>query len=92
MTKEEIEAIVNARVDAALSIQFRKLLDLAINGGPGAFTEPTPPNNLLPLIRDQALVRQFDEHLANHASGSAETEHSHSQYVLRDALRQALGG
>ena len=64
MTKEEIEALVNARVDAALSAQFRKLLDLAINGGPGQYTDAQ--GNPLPLIRDKGLI----EHIQNHPPAS----------------------
>lgn len=54
MTKEEIEALVNQRVDAALAAQFRPLLNLAINGGQGAYTDPQ--GKPLPLIRDNDLV------------------------------------
>lgn len=64
MTKEEIEALVNQRVDAALAAQFRPLLNLAINGGPGAFTDAA--GNPLPLIRDEALLESFENHIATH--------------------------
>ena len=64
MTKEEIEALVNKRVDAALSAQFRPLLELAINGGPGQYTDAQ--GNPLPLIRDQGLI----EHIQNHPPAS----------------------
>ena len=63
MTKEEIEALVNKRVDAALSAQFRKLLDLSLNGGEGQYADGD--GNPLPLIRVKAL----DEHVANHRAG-----------------------
>lgn len=68
MTKEEIEALVNQRVDAALAAQFRPLLNLAINGGPGAFTDAA--GNPLPLIRDRALVNAVDLHIASHPAPS----------------------
>ena len=70
MTPEQIEALVNARVDAALAGQFRLLLNLAINGGPGQYTDAQ--GNPLPLIRDRALVTALDEHIANHAPGRGE--------------------
>ena len=72
MTKEEIEALVNARVDAALAAQFRKLLDLAVNGGPGAFTDPQ--GNPLPLIHDRTLI----EHLVSHPSGDTGQVQDHT--------------
>ena len=73
MTADEIEALVNARVDTALAAQFRKLLDLAVNGGEGAFTDAQ--GNPLPLIRDKGLL----EHLVNHPSGDTGQvpEHTH---------------
>lgn len=63
MTKAEVEALIDAKIKLALAIDnaddvrltaFRKLLDLAVNGGPGAFTDAQ--GNPLPLIRDRALV------------------------------------
>ncbi|HML99521.1 MAG TPA: hypothetical protein PKD75_13690 [Tepidiformaceae bacterium] len=77
MTREEIEALVNQRVDAAMAAQFRTLLNLAINGGPGAYTDSQ--GNPLPLIRDHALVTEVREHLANHAAGvtGQVPEHTH---------------
>ena len=63
MTRAEIEALIDARIKLALAIDnnddvrvasFRKLLDLAVNGGPGAFTDAQ--GNPLPLVRDNALV------------------------------------
>lgn len=81
MTKEEIEALIDERIKAALASaddlvrlsSFRKLLDLAVNGGPGAFTHPS--GNLMPLIRDKGLL----EHLADHDTGYTDEvqEHTH---------------
>ena len=65
MTKDEIEALIDSRIKLALAIDnnddvrvaaFRKFLDVAINGGPGAFTDPA--GKPLALIRDNALVEQ----------------------------------
>ena len=64
MTKDEIEALVNQRVDAALAAQFRTLLNLAINGGVGEYTDAN--GNPLPYIRDEALVRAVKEHIESH--------------------------
>ena len=65
MTKDEIEALIDARIKLALAIDnnddvrvanLRKFLTLAINGGEGGFTDAT--GDPLPLIRDNALVAQ----------------------------------
>lgn len=50
MTDDEIRKLV----DTAIAAQFRALLNLAVNGGPGAFTDPQ--GNPLPLVRDNDLV------------------------------------
>lgn len=68
MTKDEIEALVNQRVDAALAAQFRTLLNLAINGGVGEYTDAN--GNPLPYIRDEALVRAVKEHIESHPTTS----------------------
>jgi len=67
MTKEEIEALVSAKVNAALSAQFRPLLGLAINGGPGQYADSQ--GNPLPLVRDEALLA------AHKAQAQALTDH-----------------
>lgn len=56
------EEIANAlEIDNALDVRllhFRRLLELAVNGGPGAFTDATGAP--LPLIRDRELVARVE--------------------------------
>lgn len=63
MTKDEVEALIDSRIKLALAIDNQddvriasllKLMDLAINGGPGGFTDAQ--GNPLPLVRDRSLV------------------------------------
>lgn len=68
MTREEVEKLIDQKIAMALAIdngddvrlaQFRKLLDLAINGGTGQFTDAQ--GKPLPLIRDRALIQAVEE-------------------------------
>jgi hypothetical protein len=65
MTKEEIEKIIDQRLALAFAVDnaddvrlahFRRLLNLAVNGGDGAFADAQ--GKPLPLIRDADLVER----------------------------------
>ena len=68
MTKEEIEKLIDQKLALAFAVDnaddvrlvhFRRLLDLAINGGEGAFADAQ--GRPLPLIRDRALIKAVEE-------------------------------
>lgn len=68
MTKEEIEKLIDQRLALAFAVDnaddvrlahFRKLLNLAVNGGEGAFADAQ--GKPLPLIRDVDLVNRVAE-------------------------------
>lgn len=67
VTEEFLRRIIREEIASALDIDnaldvrlvhFRRLLDLAVNGGPGAFTDPA--GNPLPLIRDRDLLARVE--------------------------------
>lgn len=68
MTKDEIEKLIDQKLALAFAVDnaddvrlvhFRRLLDLAINGGEGAFADAQ--GRPLPLIRDRALIKAVEE-------------------------------
>ena len=67
MTEEFLRRLIREEIATALDIDnnldvrllhFRKLLDLAINGGPGAFADSQ--GRALPLIRDRDLLARIE--------------------------------
>lgn len=85
MTPAEVEAIVRKVFDEASSDYYRTLTRAYWDrNAPGAYSaEPDP--EVVAAITAQCLTGHIDAHVA----ATAEAEHSHSQYVLKDALRQA---
>lgn len=71
LTEAEVRRIARQEAEAFVAGSFRTYLNLAVNGGPGAFSDPL--GNPLPLVRDEALlvvVADMDTRLREIHSGA----------------------